>query len=232
MSASFPINDNDGRTAVPLRALRQFTQERKPATARPARERCELCSETIAPQHRHLLELSNHTVLCACNACSLLFGRDGAAGGKYRLLPQRYLFLPDFHMTEEQWDALMIPVNMVYIFRNTTVGRVTAFYPGPAGATESLLNLENWEVLAANNPILNNLEPDVEALLINRVKHANQYYIVPIDACYQLVGMIRLSWRGLSGGEQVWKAIDDYFTAIRAKSQTAGGQVEGGVRNA
>ncbi|HLJ35703.1 MAG TPA: DUF5947 family protein [Ktedonobacteraceae bacterium] len=228
MSASSPANDNNGRTAVPMQALRQFTQERKPATARPVMERCELCSETIAPQHRHLLELSNHTVLCACNACSLLFGREGAAGGKYRLLPQRYLFLPDFHMTEEQWDALMIPVNMVYIFRNTPAGRVTAFYPGPAGATESLLNLENWEVLAANNPILNNLEPDVEALLINRVKHAHQYYIVPIDACYQLVGMIRMSWRGLSGGEQVWKAIDDYFTTIRAKSQTVGSQVEGG----
>lgn len=232
MSASSPANDHSEHTAVPLQALRQFTQERKPAPARPSAEHCELCSEAIPAHHRHLLELSNHTVLCACNACSLLFGREGAAGGKYRLLPQRHLFLADFHMTDEQWDALMIPVNMVYIFRSTTAGHVTAFYPSPAGATESLLDLENWEVLVANNPILNELEPDVEALLINRVKNERQYYIVPIDACYQLVGMIRISWRGLSGGEQVWKSIGDYFTDIRAKSEIVQGQIEGGVNNA
>ena len=151
---------------------------------------------------------------------------EGAAGGKFRLMPQRYLFLPDFHMTDEQWDALMIPVNMVYIFRNSTAGQVTAFYPSPAGATESLLDLENWEVLVENNPILNDLEPDVEALLINRVKNERQYYIVPIDACYQLVGMIRISWRGLSGGEEVWTSIGDYFTDMRAKSQIVRDQAE------
>lgn len=228
MSASSPASDNDDRTAVPLQALRQFAQTKTQPRKSALVEHCELCNEPIASEHRHLLALSNHTVLCACNACVLLFGREGAAGGKYRVLPLRYLFLPDFHMTEEQWDALMIPVNMVYIFRNTTEGRITAFYPGPAGATESLLNLENWEALVANNPILNDLEADVEALLINRVRHANQYYIVPIDACYQLVGRIRLSWRGLSGGEQVWQAIDDYFTALQAKSQTVGVQGEGG----
>ncbi len=217
MSASSPANDNGGRTAVPLQALRQFTQERKPA--RPSLEHCELCSEAIAPTHRHLLDLSNRTMLCTCNACSLLFGREGAASGKYRLLPQRYLFLPDFHMTEEQWDALMIPVNMVYIFRNTAAGYVSAFYPSPAGATESLLNLENWEVLVANNPILNELEPDVEALLINRVKNEQQYYIVPIDACYKLVGLIRMHWRGLSGGTEVWKEIGAFFTDLRSKAE-------------
>lgn len=226
MSASSPANDHSNHSAVPLQALRQFTQERKPASARPALERCELCSEAIAPKHRHLLDLTMRTVICACNACSLLFGREGAAGGKYRLMPQRSLFLPDFHMTDEQWDALMIPVNMVYIFRNSTAGQVTAFYPSPAGATESLLDLENWEVLVANNPILNDLEPDVEALLINRVKNERQYYIVPIDACYQLVGMMRISWRGLSGGEEVWKSIGDYFADMRAKCQTVRDQVE------
>ena len=34
-----------------------------------------------------------------------------------------------------------------------------------------------------------------------------QYYIVPIDECYRLVGLIRMHWRGLSGGTEVWKEI-------------------------
>jgi Family of unknown function (DUF5947) len=227
MSASSPANDNNGLSAVPMQALRQFTQERKPVSSTTPVERCELCNEAISSRHRHLLDLSNHSVICSCNACSLLFGREGAAGGKYRLLPQQYLFLPDFHITDEQWDAFMIPVNMVYIFRSSTAGRVMAFYPSPVGATESLLNLESWEELVADNPILNDLKPDVEALLINRVKNANQYYIVPMDACFQLVGLIRVSWKGLGGGEQVWKSINDFFSDVRAKSQTVRG-----VRNA
>lgn len=126
-------------------------------------------------------------------------------------------------MTDEQWDGLMIPVNMVYIFRSSTAKSAMAFYPSPAGATESLLSLESWEVLVRDNPLLNDMESDVEALLINRVKDAREYYIVPIDGCYRLVGLIRTSWRGLSGGEEVWNAIAEFFAGIRAKARASRG---------
>jgi len=124
-------------------------------------------------------------------------------------------------MTDEQWDDLMIPVNMVYIFcskgdgerspseagvamRAGKANRIMAFYPSPAGAMESLLSLEGWDELVSSNPILNHLEPDVEALLINRVQNRGgdnyrEHFIVPIDTCYELVGLIRLKWKGLSG---------------------------------
>ena len=126
-------------------------------------------------------------------------------------------------MTDEQWDNLAIPVNMVYMFHNTTAHRVMAFYPSPAGAMESLLSLEGWDELVNSNPILNDLAPDVEALLINRVRsiggeHFREHYIVPIDACYELVGLIRLHWKGLSGGQEVWKAIGDFFEGLRKKA--------------
>ena len=223
MSASYLSNNNDGSSARPLQALRQFAKKREPSRA-PA-EHCELCSEVIPEDHRHLLDLNNQALLCACQACSLLFSEQGAGSGKYRLIPRRYLSLPDFHMTDELWDEFMIPVNIVYIFRASKDNRIMAFYPSPAGATESQLTLERWEELVSNNPTLHEMEPDVEALLINRVRDAREYYIVPIDACYQLVGLIRLYWKGLSGGEEAWKAIAEFFGDIRAKSRSVNGDI-------
>lgn len=213
-ASSFSSHDN---STAPLGALRRFARERE--QARTPVEHCELCSEVIPAAHQHLLDLSSRTVVCVCYACSVLFNNQGAGSGKYRLVPDRYLALSEFHMADEQWDELMIPVNIVYIFRSSVAGRVMAFYPSPAGATESLLSLESWETLVKSNPILNDLEPDVEALLINRVHETREYYIVPIDACYRLVGLIRISWRGLSGGEEARKAIAEFFADLRAKSR-------------
>ena len=216
-----PESTNDERSATPLDVLRQFARKRE---MRPAMEQCELCSAEIAPSHRHLLELSSHALVCVCRPCSILFSDPVAGSGKYRLVPSRYLLLTDFQMTDEQWDELQIPVNMAYIFHNSDTNSIMAFYPSPAGAMESSLSLEGWDELVRNNPTLNSLEPDVEALLINRVHNRGgdgdyrDHYIVPIDACYELVGLIRLKWKGLSGGEEVWKAIATFFTGLRKRA--------------
>lgn len=180
-----------------------------------------MCSDPLGAEHRHLLDLSRHTVMCACDACALLFAPRGAAEGKYRLIPRRWLALQDFQMTDEQWDELMLPVDMVYIFRGSEAGQARAFYPSPAGAMESLLTLESWDELLRSNPLLNDLEPDVEALLINRVERAREYFVVPIDVCYRLVGLLRVSWRGLSGGKEAWEAISAFFADLRARAVPA-----------
>lgn len=212
---------NDDRSTTPLDVLRQFARRRE---MRPPVEQCELCSAEIPPSHCHLLALSNHTLVCVCRPCSILFSDPVAGSGKYRLVPSRYLSLSDFQMTDEQWDELQIPVNMAYIFHDSGSNRVMAFYPSPAGAMESALNLEGWDELVRNNPILHELEPDVEALLINHVQNRvgdgtyRDHYIVPIDACYELVGLIRLKWKGLSGGEEAWKAIAAFFTGLRKRA--------------
>ncbi len=221
MSSSELTNNNDQGYATPYDVLRQFARKRE---TRPPEELCELCSIGIAPKHRHLLDLSNRTLVCVCHPCSILFGDPGAGAGKYRLVPSRQLLLQDFQMTDEQWDSLMIPVNMVYMFQNSMEKHVVAYYPSPAGAMESLLSLEGWNELVRDNPILDELEPDVEALLINRVRNRGgedyrEHFIVPIDACYELVGLIRLTWKGLSGGEEAWKSIADFFASLRAKSR-------------
>lgn len=173
--------------------------------------------------HRHLLELPARTLVCTCDACTILFGNEGAGAGRYRVVPRGSLALPDFQITDGQWEELALPVNMVYIFWNSVEQRVVAYYPSPAGAMESLLNLEQWEELTRDNPVLADLTPDVEALLINRVKDSRQYYIVPIDVCYRLVGLIRLSWKGLGGGDEVWKAIADFFAELGTTAQTVKG---------
>ncbi len=95
-----------------------------------------------------------------------------------------------------------------------------AFYPSPAGATESLLSLAAWEALVADNPWLTELKPDVEALLVNRVEGAREYYRVPIDRCYELVGLIRAHWRGMSGGSEAWSAIHEFFARLKPSSGT------------
>lgn len=218
-----------GGRAVPVAALRRLARERAPAV----RERCELCGNTIPAEHRHLLDRSSRALLCACHACAVLFERDGAGDGRYLTVPRRYVALADFALSDAQWDELMIPVGMAFIYPSGAARRPVAYYPGPAGATESLLSLDYWQALVAANPALAGIAPDVEALLVNRTRAAREYYIVPIDACYQLVGIIRGAWRGLSGGEAVWKAVAAFFDELRAKAgASVGNEAAKGARHA
>ena len=159
-----------------------------------------------------MTEVSNHKLLCCCQACSLLFGNHDA--GKYRTVPRSSQRLSDFRLSDAQWDGLSIPIGIAFFFKSTPESRVIALYPSPAGATESLLDLAAWEDLAADNPVLAALQPEVEALRVNRVDGARACYRVPLDQCYALVGLIRARWRGVSGGTQVWHAIHEFFAGL------------------
>jgi Family of unknown function (DUF5947) len=180
-----------------------------------------MCSAELAADHQHLIEPSNRKLICSCDACAILF--SGGAETKYRRVPRRIRFLPDFHLTDAQWESLMIPINMAFFFHSTAAEHVLALYPSPAGATESLLSLDSWEEIVQSNPMLKEMEPDVEALLVNRVGVARgysdaEYYLVPIDECYKLVGLIRAHWRGLSGGTKVWEEIAEFFAGLKQRS--------------
>lgn len=196
-----------------FRTLRKLAAEKTTATAV---ETCELCRVTITPWHRHLLEMANRQIACACDACALRF--QDVVGGNYKLIPRDVRALPDFHLSDGQWDSLAVPINLAFFCYSTPAARMVAMYPSPAGATESLLPLDTWEMLVAENPQLASMEPDVEALLLNRVKAERSYYLAPIDTCYRLVGLIRIHWRGLSGGNKVWQEIEMFFAELEKKA--------------
>jgi hypothetical protein len=130
--------------------------------------------------------------------------------------------LDGFAMSEGQWESLSVPINLAFFFHSTPAGRVVAFYPSPAGATESLLPLESWQELIVVNPILQTMQADCEALLVNRCGERHDYFLVPIDKCYELVGVIRMKWTGLSGGTEVWREIARFFEKLRDKAIPGG----------
>ncbi len=179
--------------------LRRFVEP--PA---PKYEKCEMCGAPMEAAHRHVVDLSNRRLICACRPCYLLFTNRGAAGGRLRSVPQRYVKLPKIDLAE-------IPVGVVFFIRDSATDRVKAFYPSPAGATESTVSNESWAEMTGTAPQLAALESDVEALLISK----NDSWIVPVDACYELVGRIKKTWRGFDGGSDAWREINGFFASLQ-----------------
>jgi len=114
-------------------------------------------------------------------------------------------------MDGAEWDCLQIPIKLAFFVYVSKGQRTVAYYPSPVGAMESSLDLADWEAIAVRNPVLQEFAPDVEALLVNRLSDVPRYYRSPIDQCYRLIGIIRMHWRGFSGGDEVWKLIDEFF---------------------
>jgi hypothetical protein len=171
-----------------------------------------------------MLELSSRELMCVCRPCSLLFDRGGAGNGRYKLVPERRLRLEGFAMSDLAWEELRIPVDMAFFFYSSSQGRVLAYYPGPMGPTESQLEFGSWRELERANPILTELEADVEALLVNRVGGARRHWLVPLDECYGLVGVIRARWRGFTGGREVWQEIDRFFEELDRRARGVTGR--------
>ena len=211
-----------------LAGLRRIISER-PAPV--VGERCEMCAEPITDGHPHVVDLESRALMCTCRGCYLLFTAEDAQL-RYRAVPDRYLSFPDVTLDARQYDELEIPVGLAFLFSSSVLNRTVAFYPGPAGATESELPLEAWTRVVEANPQLSVLRADVEALLLRGTDRGSEFscHLVPIDACYALVGQLRRLWRGFDGGTEAHQAMEDFFAEIAARSRPAPLITEGDVR--
>jgi hypothetical protein len=185
----------------------------EPAGSHTATE-CDVCRTPLSGGHRHVVDIHTRRLLCACATC-------GGPEGRYRVVPDRYVHDPSMTLSPAQWEALGIPVGLVFFVFNSHLGRTIACYPGPAGATESVLPLDGWPALMRESPWLAAVSPDVEALLVRRVGETYRCFVVPVDVCYELAGRIRQTWTGIGGGEAAESEIDGFFAAIRGRCAAA-----------
>ncbi len=169
--------------------------------------------------HRHLVDTEKRALVCACAPCALLMEQPGAAAGRFRTVPARYLADPGHSLDESAWDALQIPVGVAFLFRNAALDRLVALYPSPAGATESELEPATWTDVLGGSRLADLLEPDVEALLLRRVDGRCECHLVPIDICYELVGRMRLLWQGFDGGAEARAALDTFFADVSRRAR-------------
>ena len=208
-------------SAVPrISTLRRLLR----APSAPPAERCELCRAELPQAHGHVVDTVSRRLLCACGTCGGTFEGTPdsqaacATGSRYRVVPRRYVHDASMTLSDGEWQSLGIPVGLAFFFFNSGQARPVACYPGPAGPTESLLPLDAWSTLAGARPWIQTMAPDIEALLVRHVDDRRLCFIVPIDACYELVGRIRAHWTGLSGGDRVRAEIDAFFDGLAARS--------------
>ena len=191
-------------------ALRRFARPAPPA------ERCDLCGAPLPPEHEHLAEPVARRLVCACRACALLFGAQEA--GRFRRVPPRLERLTGPRLGDERWAGLGVPVRLAFFYRSTAAGGVVAVYPSPAGPLESPVEAAAWDAAAADHPALRALEPDVEAVLVNRVNGADDVFRCSLDRCYHVIGLVRARWQGMTGGPELWAAVEEFFARLRAET--------------
>lgn len=182
-------------------------------------------------RHGHVVDLEHRRILCTCRPCSLTFAPEGAGGSRFSGVPEDHLSLPVPVMTAAQWDRLQIPVGLAFFFINSSLERTVVMYPGPGGATESELEVEDWDQFVAANLPLTHLKADVQALLVRRGDAGGgpatgedgfESYIVPIDRVYELIGSLKMVWKGFEGGQEAREAIADFFDDIRTRAEPVG----------
>jgi Family of unknown function (DUF5947) len=106
-----------------FRTFRRFNR------TRPAQKRCELCDIGLQEDHRHLLEISNGRIVCACDACALRF--QAADEGRFKLIPRSIRSLPELDFNDGAWESLALPINLAFFLRSSAEGKIKAIYPSP-----------------------------------------------------------------------------------------------------
>jgi hypothetical protein len=187
---------------------------RQPQPRAGSVQHCDLCSDELAERHQHILNTATGTLSCACPACGVLFDHQAAGGGHYRLIRSRPRQLGEFVLDEALWAQFGIPVGLAFFVHSAENDRVTAFYPNPVGTMRATIEDDSWRSLTGANPRLSAMDSDVEALLIDRLHATTAAWLLPVDECYRLAGLLRTHWRGFNGGSEVWRQVERFLADL------------------
>lgn len=204
---------------LPSPQLRALARDRREPSGEPAAQpqadagcdRCELCAEPVGGHHRHLYDLVEQTLLCACQACSILFDGQAAGGHSYRLVPRRRRRLDELRVDGTLWAGLGVPVDLAFFVGESTADAIVARYPSPGGTIRHVVPPASWQRFVEANPVLAEQQPDIEAVVVNHARGATDHWMLPLDDCYRLTALLREHWRGFNGGDEVWAHVQDFF---------------------
>ena len=152
----------------------------------------------------------------------MLFTPEGAGGGHFKAVPERYVAFPDLRLSPAPVGLAPDPGERGLLLReleHRTRGRVL---PEPGRRDRVAAPARHvGRAAAAHAELATLLEPDVEAFLVRAERGADdgECFLVPIDACYELVGQLRMLWRGFDGGQEAHEALDDVLRpSVRARA--------------
>ena len=189
------------------------------------------CAPSRSPSSTRTWSTSTAAALmCTCRPCYLLF----TAERRRAALPRRARPLPVLPGLRARRRASGTSWRSRSAWRsssrNSVLGRTVAFYPGPAGATESELPLGAWERSWRPTRSCARCCPTSRRCSCGRPSAAGRRrsaYLVPIDACYELVGRLRQVWRGFDGGQEARARARRRSSPVWRPAQPAGADEAG-----
>jgi hypothetical protein len=206
------VSTPDQSRTQAIMALKRLQMREMPEGPEPIEASCDLSGTSMPEEHRHLLELEERSIVCVCESCWAL------RSGEPQFIPtgSRVVWLDDITFPDELWARFRIPIGLAFFLKGEE--GIAAFYPSPAGATESELDLGVWDALSVLNPEIEELERESEALIVDRLSDPHRYAIAPTDDAYRLVGLVKANWQGISGGPGVEKAVTEFFDGLRDRA--------------
>ena len=203
-------------------AVLQRIRESRPREIPRAGEVCELCAEPIPDDHGHLVDLAERHLLCACRGCYLLFLSEGAGGSHFRSVPERYLAFPDCRPLAGAMGQLADSGRRGLLLPQLLPGPRRRVLPGtrrarPSPSSRSIRGPRSSQPTPPSTRCSPTWRRSWCAARTER--GGTECYIVPIDACYELVGHLRRLWRGFDGGQEANAKLDAFFDDLRAKAR-------------
>ena len=189
---------------------------RRRSRRRSRSERCEFCAADIGERHGHVADVADHRLLCVCRPCYLLFAPQGAGGGRYRGVGEEVRRVGDLLLDDARWDALRIPVDLVFFFRQTDADAPARVLPRPRRRDRvASSTCPPGATSAAANPVLD--EPSTTSRRCCCAGTTSTLLLLPgADRRLLRAGRRGPAARGpgSAAGPEVWRGSSAFFAGL------------------